>query len=271
VQTPGELIWTLGLSADLITNGLVDESRLNPKLGLTWTPEPMTTVRAAAFRASKRDLVTDQTIEPTQVAGFNQFFDDLDATDTWRYGIGLDHRAATVLSGIEFSVRDLVIPQTNTTTGVVSFPTWDEQLGRVYLYWTLAPQWAATAEYQYELTQRPVDLATDGILKLRTHRLPLGLGFFHPSGVSWTVRATRLRQVGSFVDTAQNPYVYSTGQDETWLTDSEVSFRLPRRSGVFAVGVKNLFDKPFRFQDTDPANPFFVPDRIVYGRLNLSF
>src|SRR4030066_1059360 len=93
VRTSAELIWTLGLSADFISNNVVDENRLNPKLGLTWTPEPMTTLRAAAFRATKRDLVTDQTIEPTQVAGFNQFYDDQNSADIWHYGIGLAPRA----------------------------------------------------------------------------------------------------------------------------------------------------------------------------------
>ncbi|MDO8706688.1 MAG: FecR domain-containing protein [Sulfuricaulis sp.] len=270
VQTFGELIWTLGLSAELIKNNVVGESRVNPKLGLMWAPQPMTTVRAAVFRASKRDLVTDQTIEPTQVAGFNQFFDDLNATDARRYGLGLDHRFSDALTGIEFSARDMKVPKKNTTTGV-SFAAWDEQLGRAYLYWTLGPQWVATTEYQYEFTQRPEDLATDGILKLRTQRIPLGLGYYHASGLSWTVRATHLRQIGSFIDVSRNPYVYTAGTEKIWLADTEISYRFPRRFGLFAVGVKNLLDKSFKFQDTDPANPSFVPGRVVYGRLNLSF
>jgi hypothetical protein len=42
---------------------------------------PGTTLRAAAFRVLKRTLITDQTLEPTQVAGFNQFFDDANLTE----------------------------------------------------------------------------------------------------------------------------------------------------------------------------------------------
>ncbi len=32
-------------------------------------------------------MITRQTIEPTQVAGFNQFFDLDNGTDAWNYGV----------------------------------------------------------------------------------------------------------------------------------------------------------------------------------------
>ena len=58
-----------------------DEDQFNPKFGITWNPVPDTTLRAAAFSVLKRTLITDQTLEPTQVAGFNQFYDDENTTD----------------------------------------------------------------------------------------------------------------------------------------------------------------------------------------------
>ena len=74
--------FTLGASGDFFDttsgSGLGDRSQFNPKFGITWKSVPSTTVRAAVFRALKRTLITDQTLEPTQVAGFNQFFDDLE-------------------------------------------------------------------------------------------------------------------------------------------------------------------------------------------------
>ena len=60
--------------------------------------------RAAAFRVLKRTLITDQTLEPTQVAGFNQFFDDLNGTDAWRYGGAIDQKfTKDLFGGVEFS------------------------------------------------------------------------------------------------------------------------------------------------------------------------
>jgi len=63
-----------------------DGSQFNPKLGIVWEAFEGTTLRGAWFRVLKRTLVTDQTVEPTQVAGFNQFFDELNATDYWVLG-----------------------------------------------------------------------------------------------------------------------------------------------------------------------------------------
>jgi hypothetical protein len=69
---------------------------------------PATTVRAAAFRVLKRTLVTDQTLEPTQVAGFEQFFDDVNGASSWRYGVGIDQKfASDLFVGVEASKRDL--------------------------------------------------------------------------------------------------------------------------------------------------------------------
>ena len=82
---------TAGFSVDSLSGDSAfvpggSTTQFNPKFGATWNPFPNTTVRAAAFRILKRTLITDQTLEPTQVAGFNQFFDDVNATDAWRYG-----------------------------------------------------------------------------------------------------------------------------------------------------------------------------------------
>ena len=59
----------------------------------------------------KRTLVTDQTLEPTQVAGFNQFFDDPTATqsEVWG-GARPEARPKRLFAGAEYSERDLTIP-----------------------------------------------------------------------------------------------------------------------------------------------------------------
>jgi len=70
-------------------------------------------LRLAYIETVKRALLVDQTIEPTQVAAFNQFFDDQPGTRAKRYGIGIDARfASTVYGGVEASNRDLVVPLT---------------------------------------------------------------------------------------------------------------------------------------------------------------
>src|SRR6185503_960947 len=105
--------------------------QFNPKFVLTWEPIPGTTLRAAAFRTLKRTLITNQTLEPTQVAGFNQFFDDLNLTEAWRYGGAIDQKLTkNIFGGVEFSKRDLKVPFSDFSVDPENPPTrkanWDE-------------------------------------------------------------------------------------------------------------------------------------------------
>ena len=91
-------------------------NQFNPKFGILWNLFAGTTVRAGVTRVVKRTLITDQTLEPTQVAGFNQFFDDLNITKSWRYGIAADQKfTKDLFGGLEFSKRDLKIPLIDST------------------------------------------------------------------------------------------------------------------------------------------------------------
>jgi hypothetical protein len=82
VDGPAQTIWTVGLGYD--REGLEQDSvdGLTPKLGVEWAARPWLRLRGAAFRAIKRSIVVDQTLEPTEVAGFPQFHDDDNATKT---------------------------------------------------------------------------------------------------------------------------------------------------------------------------------------------
>ncbi|MCE5334436.1 MAG: TonB-dependent receptor [Desulfobacteraceae bacterium] len=270
---PGDFVWTFGVSADLFKNRSSNDERnqANPKFGVTWTPLPGTTLRAAAFRTLKRMLITDQTIEPTQVAGFNQFFDDGDGTDAWRYGIGLDQKLSDkIFAGIEYSKRDLNMPVQS-----VLFPfdmvrvDGNEQLGRVYLYWVPHPWFAIGPEYQYELTKFPPEFPANQLSRLETQRIGLGIGFYHPSGFLARVRPTFVHQEGDFRVYPLDP-VHS-GTSDFCVLDASIGYRLPKRCGLIEVVARNLFDEGFYFQDTDPKNQSLAPRRFVGARWTLSF
>jgi outer membrane receptor for ferrienterochelin and colicin len=59
--------------------------------------------------------------------------------------------------------------------------------------------------------------------------------------------------------------------DQFWLVDTSVGYRLPKRYGFISAGVANLFDEKFKFVDTDPFNPRITPERFFFTRLTLSF
>ena len=161
---------------------------------------PDTTLRAAAFKVFKRTLITNQTLEPTQVAGFNQFFDDWNETKSWRYGIALDQKfSRNVYGGLEYSLRDLKFPYTDFSWcyNCDREEKWNEGIGRAYLYWTPHKWFALTGEYLYERVKRDEEFAL-GVEKLETHRVPLGASFYHPSGFSAMAKATYVNQHGDF-------------------------------------------------------------------------
>src|SRR5205809_1438098 len=171
--------FTLGASGDFTNGDAVDTrgiSQANPKVGMTWSPFPSTTLRAAAFRVFKRTLITNQTLEPTQVAGFNQFFDDVNGTKAWRYGVALDQKFSSyIFGGVEVSKRDLNVPAFDLF-GALTRVGWKERQARNYLFWTPHPWWALRAEYQFERDTRN-SLLTNGVREMNTHRVPLGISF----------------------------------------------------------------------------------------------
>ena len=264
---------TIGASFDSTSGdqpGAGDEF-FNPKFGITWEPIPGTTLRAAVFRVLKRTLITDQTLEPTQVAGFNQFFDDANLTEGWRYGGAIDQKFTTnIFGGVEFSKRELEVPFldfTDPDNPTDSKADWDEYLGRAYLFWAPHAWFSLRAEYLYEQFKRADELP-EGVTKLHTHRVPLGVNFFHPSGFSAGLTTTYWNQHGDFQSLLTGEL--RSGSDDFWLVDTAINYRMPKRYGFITVGVTNLFDKEFMFFDDTNNNTIIQPDRTVFGRVTLA-
>ncbi|MCK4789448.1 MAG: TonB-dependent receptor, partial [Desulfobacteraceae bacterium] len=187
INYPENVTWTIGGSGDFF-EGAAEETpdvdQFNPKFGVIWNPVPNTTLRGAIFRVLKRTLLTDQTLEPTQVAGFNQFFDDINATDAWRYGGAIDQKfSKSLYGGAEYARRDLDSVFFNDTAGKLREVKWDEKLFRAYLHWTPHKWLGLSGEYLYERFERDERFAL-GAKEVKTHYVPLGINFFHPSGLS---------------------------------------------------------------------------------------
>ena len=275
------LIGSLGISVDSFESSIIDRESFNPKAGLIWEVMPSTTLRAAAFRTLKRPFASNQTIEPTQVAGFNQFFDDLDGSTANRYGVALDQVISPSLSGgVEFSWRELEMPvwqQLVDSEGNTNFNTGtekqDEQFHRAYLYWAFANVLSFSAEYQFERFDRELTALSDPNepVRISTHRLPLGVNYYRSNGFFTKIKATYTDQE---VDSKAGGE--SAGDDQFWIVDASIGFRLPKRRGLISVGVKNLFDEEFRYQDSnfqsgEPLIPSFQPFRLAFVQLTVSF
>ncbi len=254
-----------------------NRSQFNPKLGVTWSPVAGTTLRAAAFRALTRSLIADQTLEPTQVAGFNQFYDDAGATDSRRYGAAVDRKfSRTLFGGIELSKRKLSIPYQHVEFDSLGAVVVDEvrrgdakeNIARAYLFWTPAHRIALSAEYQHERFVND-DAVAFSFRNVKTDRLPLGVKVFDPSGFGISLRGAYVRQRGEFRRPSTG--AFELGNDNFFLLDAALSYRLPNRLGFISAGVTNLTDKQFRYQETDLSNASIQPKRSVFARVTLAF
>ena len=269
IKLPHQVTLILGTSNDDLTSSDFERDRLNPKYGFMWTSQYGTMVRAAYFKGLARPLNAEQTIEPTQVAGFNQLFDDLPGTKTRRYGLAVEQRITpAVFSGIELSWRDLEVPVIEVGTNRDTIVGRDQQLHRAYLYWTPTRRLALSADYFFEKQEG----AFFDPLKLVTRRFPMALNYFWPNGIYFGA-------IGTYVSQQSNSqFERRTGHETFWVLDAAVGYRLPRRRGIIELVVKNLLDEQFRYSDRDaaslvrdPRGPVFVPERQVFAKFTLSF
>ena len=143
---------------------------------------------------------------------------------------------------------------------------------RTYLLATPANWLALTAGYEWERLKRD-ELFADGVTQVETHRFPLAINFFHPSGVSASLKATYVHQHGIFERFETGEFEH--GKGSFWTIDAGINYRLPKRYGILTLGVINLTDRKFKYFDTDNrfgnANPRIIPGRVFFGKLTLAF
>src|SRR5918999_4266062 len=279
INWPEKLIWTVGLSYDAYQEfgfDLVDA--VNPKLGLQWDLTDALRLRVAYMKTVKRALIVDQTIEPTQVASFNQFFDDFNGTRATRYGIGFDARLSERLNGgVEVSRRDLnqvpnFVQQPVGSEFVFENEDFREDLYRAYLDWIPHQDWAVSAAYQFETFKLEKRISSERPTRVDTMSLPFGIRYFNPSGFFAQLGATYVRQEVE-LDPAST---FKTDSDDFVVVDAALGYRFPKRWGILSLEARNLLDESFLYQDdnfrtSDIRNPFFIPDRVIFARITLSF
>jgi Flp pilus assembly protein TadD len=246
------------------------DTQLSPKLGVVLPLGGATTVRLAALRGIKRLPSVAPSIEPTQVAGFNQVFDDLNHTRYTRYGVGLDHSwSARLHAGVELTRRNLEVPI------VAGFPEEDrrELLHRAYVSQLLNNRIAFGAEAIWERIDRTLTIPSLALVptEIDTRAVPLTLTYHHPSGIFSRARLTFVHQDIK----SQDGFGGQESAGDTF-TPFDLSFgtRLPRRRGMVTLDVMNLFNEKFRYRDTTFEGflrvPQYARERAIFARVQLS-
>lgn len=272
VLLPRGMHFTLGVGFDSFDQEAIDVNKINPKVGLWWDINKYLRLRMAAFTAVRRALIFNQTIEPTQLAGFTQFYDDANGTQSKFLGTGVDVNIySKIFATFELSTRDFDFPLSGG-----GFEGHKEDLYRGYIYWTPHKSWSIRTEPQLQRVDSEFSVFNEPD-EIKTTTVPVAVQYFSPKGFFAELGATYLGQSLDFKD---EPPLGQDGES-FFVLDAAVGYRLPKRLGIASFEVKNLFDRDFLFEDPDNrirADQFNsdlrfvpVPDRTVLLRLTLSF
>lgn len=278
---------TLGLSYDYFNSVITNKrkGKLNPKFGLQWNLVDNLRIRAAWFETTKSHLIAQQALEPTQVAGFNQFFDDINNTRSRRMGIGFDyHISNTIFAGMEASQRILRVPASLVVGELLEKQK--ESLYEVYLHWAPHPYWLVKGRFKFEKYLKPrkedINFLDDPEpVKIHTLSAPVSIDYFHPSGLFSSVTGTFVEQEllrkGDIERGAmqQDKNSYS-GKNMFFMFDTVIGYRLPSRRGILSLEGRNLLNEKFffrsvNFYQSEAVSSRFVPERTFFARLTLNF
>lgn len=257
---PG-LVWVAGFSLDQYEDSLneIDVSHFNPKLGFEWEMNEAHRLRGAFFKTVKRNGPVQATVEPTQVAGFSQFFDDFNGVRASNYGLAVDSRFSPQLDSTVAAVQ-------RETHNPANDDELQERAFNLDLFWKLGNRWSLAAGYSWEYDE----FVRGRNFRLRNRSLPLKATYNTPAGYFGSIGVTHVEQ---------NLRDAFSSQNETFTTwDLALGYQLPHRAGRLTFEVTNLFDQDFAYQDNQykVADAFdvhlpFIPERVARLTLQLNF
>ena len=264
---------TIGLAADHYNRGELDRNKISPKAGIMWSPMPELKLRAAALRTVKRSLVVEQTLEPTEVSGFTQFFDDFNGTVSELYGIGLDTRLASgAYAGIEASYRNLSVP-----IGVFDDPTLEDQDERQvsgYAYWIVNKRMTLTTELVRGHFHSSKSIPSFVPKQVDATVFSVGYRYRDASGLYADLIGNIVRQEIERLDGDND---LTNRKNTFFVMNATLGYRFPEQRGLFAIQLNNIFNQGFNYlDDSYRTNEFratspYLPERSVLARLTLNF
>jgi len=259
---------------------------VSPKFGLTSSyPAAGLTLRAAAFSRLAPSIGRLQTLEPTQVSGFNQFYEDVGGTESWNYGVGFDQQfISKIFFGGSWVIRHLDVPEATCTNpdpfGGCGFQSGTELAIRnskgdlASAYFNVLIGKYVAGSITWDLDQRSFDTTQVSPLGLfqsyvkteRYHpqvRVFLPIGFF--AAVGGTYRTQRIDET----DDLTVPVTH-VEYPKFWTMDAEVGWRLPKRLGFVTLSGTNLTDREFAVYDQSLQEQV-IPARRVVLRADFQF
>ncbi len=267
------LEFTLGvayaeLDADAFTKKL---SGWYPKAAIVYRPDSALSLRAAYFQSLRRPFADEQTLEPTQLGGFNQLVDETEGIESDQYAVGFDFDMGYGhhLNG-EILTRKSAIPLVDPIDGFLRSDA-EQKLGSIAWSWSADP-WAISLKYLYEKDEYVEDdQSFEGKPSpLTTHRLPFRIQWQSKAGLSISAVTTYLDQKAEF-DRGL------TKRSESFtLFDIVASYPFWNRRLEAEFRCNNLFVKSFTYQninlyDPSPRLSPYIPERTFLAGVKFNY
>jgi outer membrane receptor protein involved in Fe transport len=152
----------------------------------------------------------------------------------------------SLFSGIELFHRDLDVPIVSGAT--VRTETQREDYDQVYLSWILNNNFTLATKYLYEKYKREIQAssAINEPSEVKTTIIPLVLTYHNNIGLFSTLEANYVDQE---VVQPTSATTFAHNQDNFWVLDLGLGYKLAKRNGTISVTVNNLLDEDFNYHD----------------------
>jgi tetratricopeptide (TPR) repeat protein len=278
------------------------DSRFSPKIGVSFYPHPGTVLRAAYYERLNPAIGRIQTLEPTQVAGFNQLFSEPGGTLSRNYGVGVDQEFGSHLfGGVSAQRRRLSIPEAFCDTPDPFFGCFDffsgtlpathiedreshDDYATAYLNAVLGKRLAFSVDYLYQRRKFDVTMVNNNLVgfapafedRIETQRVRPQLRWFLPNGLFASATGTyydqEVDQRDAFDPAFATPDlcdVIDGCSNRFWIVDLGVGYKLPRRLGSIVIEGRNVGNREFEFFERSLEDTI-IPARAVTLTLNFT-
>ena len=251
-------------------------SGLTPGMAVAWLPVPGMTLRAAVARNIRAPYAAEQTLRPTQLAGFSQIYDEFEGVQTDQLDLGIEQSIGQNLTiGTNATWRRLTRKLSGDENQDVKSSDVEDDRLLAFAYWSPTDRLAFAIEPTFEHFRAREQETSGDPVRVRTYAAPLTATWFDPAGWYATARATPLRQDIESPEEGELARFDNSGV----LIDLGIGYRFPARRGTVGLRIDNLLDSKLSFVDeslrTEPdgtiGNPRFIPARTFLVAATINF
>jgi len=240
--------------------------KFNPKVGISWGTNSNTKLNLAYFETVKRPLLVQQVIEPSQINGFSQFYDESNGSTASNLAFSADVKNSKLSYGASGLRRNVRIPQFESNAFTSSQPRRETRI-HAYINWLASANWSFTLNPEKEAFNNQAA----GPSRLYTTHVPLTAKYHSPNGVSTSYTINYVRQ-----EVTLSSGSYNQTREDFVSADLHLNFKLDKRLGQIGISVTNLFEQNFNYQDlnfirAEPVYPRYLPTRTVLFKASLNF